>query len=245
MSDLFDLAMKIGQRLLGRGVDVETAMEVMETIRTFAKAEEVKVEEARAAKRAQDARNAKAYRARKKGASASVILTETDDLPSFPPHTPPYNPSNQTQTNACGTRLPEKWEPTSKDIEAVTEEGLPEEILAAVLKDFRDHFLAEAGPSGISLDWSAKYRKFCRVRIEMIARGRASPSLKPKKRLARGVGRKADPAPIQAVFVVKGSPAWDAHLQASGRRFLSTQMHRGEEGRWFSTEWPHSKEAAA
>ena len=53
--------MKIGQRLLGRGVDVETAMEVMDTIRTFAKAEEVKVEEARAAKRAQDARNAKAY----------------------------------------------------------------------------------------------------------------------------------------------------------------------------------------
>ncbi len=61
MSDLFDLAMKIGQHLLARGVDVETAMEVMETIRTFAKTEEIKVEEARAAKRAQDARNAKAY----------------------------------------------------------------------------------------------------------------------------------------------------------------------------------------
>src|SRR3712207_1675541 len=77
MSELFDLAMKIGQRLLGRGVDVETAMEVMETIRAFAKMEEAKVEEARAAKRDQDARNAKAYRERKKGASASIILTET------------------------------------------------------------------------------------------------------------------------------------------------------------------------
>ncbi len=245
MSDLFDLAMNIGQRLLGRGVDVETAMEAMETIRAFAKAEEAKVKEVRAAKRAQDARNAKAYRERKKGASASIILTETDDLPSFPPHTPPYNPSNQTQTNACGTRLPEKWEPTPEDIQAVTADGLPEEILPTVLKDFRDHFLAEAGLSGISLNWSAKYRKFCRVRVEMIAEGRASPSLKPKKRLTQGGGRKADPAPVQAVFVVKGTPAWEAHLQASGRKPLSTQMHQGEEGRWFPTEWPRSEEAAA
>jgi hypothetical protein len=113
MSDLFDLAMKIGQRLLGRGVDVETAMEVMETIRAFAKAEEVKAEEARAAKRAQDARNAKAYRDRKKGASVSVILTELTTS-FFPPHTPPYNPSNQTQTKACGARLPEGGSPPRK-----------------------------------------------------------------------------------------------------------------------------------
>ena len=150
MSDLFDLAMKIGQRLLARGVDVEAAMEAMETIRGFAKAEEARVEEARAAKRAQDTRNAKAYRERKKGASASVILTETDDLPSFPPHTPPYNPSNQTQTNACGARLPEKWEPTSEDIAAVIADGLPEEILPTVLKDFHDYSWLKLARAGLA-----------------------------------------------------------------------------------------------
>ena len=139
--------------------------------------------------------------------------------------------------------MPENWEPTPEDIETAKGDGLPEELIPTVLKDFRDHFIAEPGSKGYSLDWSANWRKYCRVRIDIISNRRSHRIVGERgDRKPRGAAASI-PAPT-SFFAPVGSPQWEAHLKASGKATFPTTLHNGVEGWWFRTEWPAGEAAA-
>jgi hypothetical protein len=172
-----------------------------------------------------------------------LVAVGHSDTPLVPPHTPPYNPSKQKQTNACGARLPENWEPSPEDIEAAKGDGLPEELIPNVLKDFRDHFIAEPGANGYSRNWSANWRKYCRVRVDLIANRKFHRTLGERGERRAKSAAASTPAP-SSFFAPVGSPQWEAHLKASGKMTFPTTLHNGVEGWWFRTEWPAGQAAA-
>jgi hypothetical protein len=232
--ELFELAVDLCADLVAEGVPAPIAMKVQRKIQSFA--------EARAAKRKRG-QNERQERCRSQTEAGVPVTARHSDTPLVPPHTPPYNPSQHKQTNACGARLPENWEPSSEDLEAVKQDGLPVELIPTVLKDFRDHFIAEPGVNGYSLDWSANWRKYCRVRVDIIANRKSHrmPTGTNERRVKRAAT--STPAP-SSFFAPVGSPQWEAHLKTSGKTRFPTTLHNGEEGWWFRTEWPVGQAAA-
>ena len=232
--ELFELAVDLCADLITEGVPASVAMKAQRKIQAFA--------EAHAAKRKRG-QNERQERCRSQTETGALVTARHSDTPLVPPHTPPYNPSIHKQTNACGTRLPDNWEPSLEDIEAAKSDGLPEELIPIVLKDFRDHFIAEPGANGYSRDWTANWRKYCRVRVDIIANRKSH-------RIPSGTGERraksaltSTPAP-SSFFASVGSLQWEAHLKASGKTTFPTTLHNGVEGWWFRTEWP-AREAAA
>jgi hypothetical protein len=232
--ELFELAVDLCADLMTEGVPAPVAMMAQRKIQAFA--------EAHAAKRKRG-QNERQERCRSQTETGGPVTARHSDTPLVPPHTPPYNPSNQKQTNACGARLPDNWEPSPEDIEAAKSDGLPEELIPTVLKDFRDHFIAEPGANGYSRDWSANWRKYCRVRVDIIANRRfhRMPNRTGERR-ANSVAT-SSPAP-SSFFAPVGSAQWEAHLKASGKATFPTTLHNGVEGWWFRTEWPAGEAAA-
>jgi hypothetical protein len=58
---------------------------------------------------------------------------------------------------ARGTRLPEDWRPSEKDLEVARRIGMPEPMIARAQFKFRNHWVAKTGRDATKLDWHATW----------------------------------------------------------------------------------------
>ena len=61
-----------------------------------------------------------------------------------------------------GKRLPEDWQPSTKDRDFAAKEGLDHAEIIRTADRFRDYWTAKAGPSAIKRDWAATWRNWVR-----------------------------------------------------------------------------------
>lgn len=126
------------------------------------------------------------------------------------------------QPSAGATRIDPNWQPNVDDTAAAVSYGIGESDVAKVRDAFVDHYLARAGEWGLSLDWSAMWRKYCRD-------------------AARRMGAKAPNTGAQAkhpdfVFIARDAPEWapwqEHYLSMKGRKPPTTTKN-GIEGWYF------------
>jgi len=89
----------------------------------------------------------------------------------------PAQPAKRSSASVSkGTRLPEGWQPTREDVEAMRSE-CPGVDLRRATAMFRDYWVSQAGAKGLKLDWSATWRNWVRRDFGSSASGpsRASP----------------------------------------------------------------------
>jgi hypothetical protein len=61
-----------------------------------------------------------------------------------------------------GTRLPEDWVPSERNIADALKEGIPRDEVGRVGEEYRDHWIAQPGRSGVKVNWDATWRNRCR-----------------------------------------------------------------------------------
>ena len=84
-----------------------------------------------------------------------------------------------------GSRLDENWRPSAADCEYARSLGLDVE---ATLEEFKDYWLAKAGPGAVKLDWGRTFRRWCRTAVEF-------------SRLPKRAGRVVDLAESEAELI--------------------------------------------
>lgn len=65
-----------------------------------------------------------------------------------------------------GTRLPEDWQPSERDLAFAVGEGLSEEEARREAAQFRDHWIAASGAKACKRDWSAAWRTWIRNAVK-------------------------------------------------------------------------------
>ena len=85
-----------------------------------------------------------------------------------PPHTPPpevgavetVKPTRSKSKR--GTRLPDGWVPSERNIEDAINSGIPPQAVDELGEQFRDYWVAVPGQRGTKLDWDATWRNRCK-----------------------------------------------------------------------------------
>jgi hypothetical protein len=75
-----------------------------------------------------------------------------------------------------GTRLPTDWQPGEEDFALAKREGIAD--VRREVERFRDHYLAQPGKKGFSLDWSRTWRNWVRTASDLVKRHQ--PPKKPQ-----------------------------------------------------------------
>lgn len=130
-----------------------------------------------------------------------------------------------------GTRLPADWQPDAEDAQFAASLGYPAAAYDREIQKFANHWHSTPGKAGVKLDWKKTLRNW-------LIRG--AERFTPVKDAYRPTVQQTTPA----VFVVRGSPQWQAWTRYRGREPIATH-HGGQEGQFMKTEWPPQQESAA
>ncbi|MTI10204.1 hypothetical protein [Curvivirga aplysinae] len=65
----------------------------------------------------------------------------------------PENPSLPPKKTKRGTRLPEDWEPTEKEITFAHKEGLTDEQICIEARKFKNYWIGKSGQAATKVDW--------------------------------------------------------------------------------------------
>ncbi|GAB4371773.1 MAG: hypothetical protein Kow00114_32860 [Kiloniellaceae bacterium] len=86
-----------------------------------------------------------------------------------------------------GSRLPETWQPSARDLAFAASEGLSEEEARREAEQFRDHWISSSGAKACKRDWPAAWRTWVRNAVKW-QRERSRP----------GSGRRGPPSAARA-----------------------------------------------
>lgn len=139
-------------------------------------------------------------------------------------------PATPRPPDKRGSRLPDDWMPTDEDAQFGASLGFTAAAYDREVQKFRNHWHAAPGKGGVKLDWGKTFRNW-------LLRG--AEKFTPA---AKGY----TPTQVQtteAVFIVRGSPQWDAWTKHRGREPIAIH-HGGQDGQFMRTEWPPQENAA-
>jgi uncharacterized protein YdaU (DUF1376 family) len=77
------------------------------------------------------------------------------------------------RTRGDGERLPPGWTPSGRNISDAVDIGLTPEQANDTADEFRDYWLARPGRAGMSADWDAAWRYWCRKAVKIHERTRS------------------------------------------------------------------------
>lgn len=87
--------------------------------------------------------------------------------------------TKHSSRSAAGTRLPDDWQPSEEDVAFAKRESIAD--VKREVARFRDHYLAEPGKKGFSLDWSRTWKNWVRTASDF------AKSRQPPKRPAMAI----------------------------------------------------------
>ena len=106
-----------------------------------------------------------------------------EEVSILPPEKPTVStPKGASKRSDRGVRLAQDWRPGDEGRKLAVELLGSNAAAHAELANFRDHWLAKAGPDARKVDWNATWRKWVRKAAEMRATARAGPNIHPWNR---------------------------------------------------------------
>lgn len=129
---------------------------------------------------------------------------------------------------ARGSRLAEDWKPGERELDYARKAGLSETQVEKEATKFVRHFTSQSGAKGVKLNWFATWQNWIDRAVEFLG-------VKPPQ-------TERQPA-AGAIFIVRGSPQWDAWTKHRGREPIAIH-HGGQDGQFMRTEWPPQENAA-
>jgi len=130
---------------------------------------------------------------------------------------------------ARGSRLAEDWKPGDRELDYARKAGLSETQIDKEATKFVRHFTSQSGAKGVKLNWFATWQNWIDRAVEFLG-------VKPPQ-------TERQPA-AGAIFIVRGSPQWEAWTKHRGREPIAIH-HAGTDGQFMRSEWPPQQENAA
>ncbi len=92
-----------------------------------------------------------------------------------------------------GSRLPEDWTPSQKEIEYGQEQGFNDASINRIANDFADYWIAKPGAAGRKIDWTRTWQKWVRTEADRQSKqNRNQPRSIPERSRANAEAYVAD-----------------------------------------------------
>ena len=124
------------------------------------------------------------------GEGQSRLFDDQIDHDQREPDPPPPKPRKKTNR---GSRLPEDWQPSERNLQDAGAEGLSPVEISREAEKFRDYWISKPGATACKLDWAATWRNWIRKSREMGGGGRGGGQSRIAQAAARHIAGEPDP----------------------------------------------------
>lgn len=95
-----------------------------------------------------------------------------------------------------GSRLPDDWKPTQKDIDYAKELSWSDERIRIIAKEFHDYWTTLVGPRAIKIKWDRVWQKWCDKANEWGTGASKPGGYHPQSSFGENLQRAAEQAPV-------------------------------------------------